>query len=299
VLVAGGTDVSAVTLNSAEIYDPLSNTWSAAASMASSHADAAAIALADGTVLVVGGVSSTGTFLVSAAERYDGSTNTWSSAGTLTLGGRTAASIAFTEQGDVLVAGGKTGAGAGSATSSAEVYDPDSGSWSATASMGSTRTLHTATALPDGRVLVAGGTTSTTKLASAELYDTREANLAIDKSGPASAPVRGVAAYPVTVTNNGPDAATNVVVTDRTPAGATFDSVSAAGWSCTPPTRKAPDLTCTLASLGSGAQASLTVSYKMKGRVGSTVTNVADVSSDISDPNTADNSDSAVTTITK
>ena len=49
----------------------------------------------------------------------------------------------------VLVAGGET--------ASAEIYDPASGTWSATGSMGMAQTFHTATLLPGGSVLVAGG----------------------------------------------------------------------------------------------------------------------------------------------
>jgi hypothetical protein len=75
----------------------------------------------------------------------------------------------------VLVAGGYDPSSRG-AVASAELYDPASGSWTATASMGGVRTGHTATLLPDGTVLMAGGGSvsadgKVSPLASAELYD--------------------------------------------------------------------------------------------------------------------------------
>ena len=51
---------------------------------------------------------------------------------------------------------------------SAELYDPASGLWTGTGSLGSARFRHTATLLPSGNVLVAGGYKG---LSSAELYD--------------------------------------------------------------------------------------------------------------------------------
>ena len=48
--------------------------------------------------------------------------------------------------------------------------DPTGGSWTATGSMGTTRYSHTATLLPSGQVLVAGGYAGRS-LSSAELYD--------------------------------------------------------------------------------------------------------------------------------
>ncbi|HUP68692.1 MAG TPA: kelch repeat-containing protein [Acidimicrobiales bacterium] len=60
--------------------------------------------------------------------------------------------------GRVLVVGGQDSAGVGITT--AEVYDPESGNWSAAGSLATARLSHSATLLGDGRVLVAGGAPS-------------------------------------------------------------------------------------------------------------------------------------------
>src|SRR5438067_210073 len=54
---------------------------------------------------------------------------------------------------------------------SAELYDPATGSWSGTGNLGTARYNYTATLLPSGKVLVAGGQGRFGKLDSAELYD--------------------------------------------------------------------------------------------------------------------------------
>src|SRR5205814_4323706 len=71
----------------------------------------------------------------------------------------------------VRVAGG---AGPDVPLGSAELYDPASGTWSATGSLATGRYNHTETLLPNGKVLVAGGFAHAAGaagyLASAELY---------------------------------------------------------------------------------------------------------------------------------
>jgi Galactose oxidase, central domain len=54
---------------------------------------------------------------------------------------------------------------------SAELYDPRVGNFAKTGTMGTERVSHTATLLPNGEVLLAGGWDRDGVLASAELYD--------------------------------------------------------------------------------------------------------------------------------
>jgi N-acetylneuraminic acid mutarotase len=78
--------------------------------------------------------------------------------------------------GKVLAVGGFSGT---ISLSSAEIYDPSKGVWSRTGSMNIARFYHTATLLPDGKVLVAGGFYNDgscsdrlcSAVATAELYD--------------------------------------------------------------------------------------------------------------------------------
>lgn len=51
---------------------------------------------------------------------------------------------------------------------SAEIFDPATGTWTQTGSLNYNRSQHTATLLPDGRVLVVGGGTGT---GTTEFYD--------------------------------------------------------------------------------------------------------------------------------
>ncbi|MFH0899038.1 MAG: kelch repeat-containing protein [Pseudomonadota bacterium] len=88
VLVAGGCSIhnDLVALSSAELFDPMTNTWSEVASMTNARYYHTATLLSDGRVLIAGGysfpdpnVSKTGGFL-SSAEVYDPEANTWSPA---------------------------------------------------------------------------------------------------------------------------------------------------------------------------------------------------------------------------
>jgi WD40 repeat protein len=179
VLVAGGHGSSGGLLASAELYDPRSGSWTATGGMIEARLDYTATLLPDGKVLVSGGSGDvTGiSNPLASAELYDPSSGSWTNTGNMD-GVRSDHTATLLPDGKVLVAGGYVRIGESDISwlASAELYDPGSGSWTVTGSMMSSRARHTATLLPDGKVLVAGGyigATSEDQLASAELYDPR------------------------------------------------------------------------------------------------------------------------------
>src|SRR4029079_10923663 len=82
--------------------------------------------------------------------------------------GRTGYTATLLQNGKVLVVGGYDSSG--NPLSSAELYDPASGTWSSTTNLNFARDFHTATLLLNGQVLAAGGASANSILASAELY---------------------------------------------------------------------------------------------------------------------------------
>ncbi len=143
-----------------------------ALAMTTARANAAAIRLRDGRVLICGGTA-TGEIggVLSSAEIYDPVARTFTPTGSMTVP-RTGQTITMLRDGRVLLTGGDQNAGFRSQLASAEIYDPGSGTFSATGSMSTPREGHTATMLRDGRVLVAGGSPNGIQTTgSAEIYD--------------------------------------------------------------------------------------------------------------------------------
>src|SRR5207302_4368021 len=112
--------------------------------------------LTNGKVLVAGGADNTRTQVTNSAELYDPATGTWSNTGNLvTARGEHTANLLTS--GKVLVGGGFVDYGSGQVTGNAELYDPNTGTWSSTGNLNQPRALHTATLLTRGKVLGAWG----------------------------------------------------------------------------------------------------------------------------------------------
>ena len=127
VLVTGGSHTGAgpaAMRRTAEIYDPILNSWTSAGQFGVNRAGHSATVLRDGRVLVVGGAGPAST--VARAEMYDPESNTWSPAGSLALA-RIDHSAATMSDGRIIVAGGWSNDG--SAGHIVELFDPRVGTW--------------------------------------------------------------------------------------------------------------------------------------------------------------------------
>jgi len=169
VLVVGG-GASSGTLASAEVYDPATGTWTATGPLPAARSDHTATLLPNGKILVTGGNDTTSHF-PAKAEIYDPATGTWTATGSLAAA-RSKHTATLLPNGKILVAGGLYFDIQGEHhLASAEIYDPATGTWATTGSLAEARSDHTATLLPNGKVLVAVGHNSGGILASAAVYD--------------------------------------------------------------------------------------------------------------------------------
>lgn len=151
VLVAGSLDGLRPSA-SAELFDPRDGTWTATGPMPKSIAVATATLLLSGKVLMAGGCD---TAALTAAELYDPVSGTWAATGSMSTARAQQVAILLRD-GDVLVAGGlRTNM---TPLASAELYDPTRGTWTDTGDMSAPASSgHSATLLPDGKVLLVGG----------------------------------------------------------------------------------------------------------------------------------------------
>jgi len=169
ILVAGGTSNGTTVLKSAELYDPVTNTWRSTGDMKTARRGHTATVLNNGKILVVGGNDGTNT--LSTAETYDPTTGAW----TNTIG-----PLAYTHRyhtatllsdGKVLIAGGTVGPLGTADAKYTEVYSPSTGTFAAGPLLPEERQGHTATLLSNGDVLFVGNSIGNGALVRTLTYD--------------------------------------------------------------------------------------------------------------------------------
>jgi uncharacterized repeat protein (TIGR01451 family) len=128
------------------------------------------------------------------------------------------------------------------------------------------------------------------------------ADLSVTNSGlPAVVAPGGAITYTQTVTNNGPLDAVNAVFSEAIPANTTFASITTpAGWTCTTPAVGATgNISCTNPNVLSLATSTFTVVVNVAAGTinGTQIADVDNITSGTSDPNLANNSATALTTV--
>jgi hypothetical protein len=169
VLVAAGS--SGQLLSSIEAYDPASGVFtSQRVFMKVARTGHGTTQLADGRVLLTGGQDANSN-VNSSAEIYDPASGKFSPTGSL-IQGRFGHTATLLRNGNVLVVGGYSDVAGSNLVTTAELYNPVSGTFSPTSSPNVPRAYHTATLVGNGKVLIAGGEiTGPQTTTSAELYD--------------------------------------------------------------------------------------------------------------------------------
>jgi hypothetical protein len=155
VVVAGGVVFEKThwdPVSTVDVYLPLERKWIPASPLIDPRSDHAAVTLATGMVMVIGG--NQGPRLLQSVEIYDAKNDRWFRAAPLPTP-RTELSAFTLSDGRVLVAGGVESDGA--ATDTTYIYNPPADSWTEGPPMTLARVQHAAVQLANGDILFSGG----------------------------------------------------------------------------------------------------------------------------------------------
>jgi len=159
VLAVGGIATDGTPIASAEIYDPRTGIWTLTGSMSTGRNDLALVVLRNGRVLAAGGgMGDEHNARHLSAEIFDPHTGQWTPTGPMMAAARSEVEYAsvLLPDGRVLVPGGFTAHE--TPVSSSDLYDPRTGTWTASGSMSVVRAGHSSIVLRGNRgVLVMGG----------------------------------------------------------------------------------------------------------------------------------------------
>lgn len=159
VLLVGGWDDTWTYMTSAEIYDPSTEVFTATTALPVGLGGQSATRLANGNVLLTGGYVD-GLGATTRAYLYNPVTKTWSrTTGDMTRGHANSPAVLL-PSGKVLIVGGDDGGDPATPTSSTELYDPRTSTFSLSGPMSIARNSARAVLLTTGKVLVTGGRTT-------------------------------------------------------------------------------------------------------------------------------------------
>ena len=167
VLIAGGED-NVGPIQSAELYDPATGKFNSVGNMNNARWSHTATVLPNGKILIAGGANNMDS--QKSAELFDPANGAFTAIENMTSA-RMHHTATLLLSGKVLLAGGWSSYSLITSVASAELYDPETNLFTSVGSMSIPRNRHKSTLLPDGKVLISGGSKHQFSVSSLEVFD--------------------------------------------------------------------------------------------------------------------------------
>lgn len=171
VVIVGGSRADTVPSSSIDVYDPAAGGFRTIGTLSNGRYGHSATRFADGRVFVAGGATATANPWAELVDERTGQSLPLPAP----VKRRFAHAATWLGNGRVLITGGAVTGEAGAASDTAEIFDAATGQFRLLDSrMYSRRAYHSATRMPDGRVLILGGLSGqATNYELAEIFDPR------------------------------------------------------------------------------------------------------------------------------